>query len=182
VQGGVGRPINKSTVITKWRTDELVLRIKGDRKYFFAMLDNETRFWIAKQVADKKWFSDIRPMYREAQEVAGKKPKILITDGVANFAITNRKEWQTRYKDNTTQHIRDINFNGIHNNNYDLLKAYPLFYSSVLIKRLAANYSRIYLTSLIRPYEARSLSKMTRIPYSLTLLSRETAPRRLCSS
>ena len=31
----------------KWHADEVWLKVKGDRKYLFAMMDNETRFWIA---------------------------------------------------------------------------------------------------------------------------------------
>jgi transposase-like protein len=37
-----------------WRTDELYLKVKGDKKYLFALMDDETRFWIAQQIADKK--------------------------------------------------------------------------------------------------------------------------------
>ena len=34
-----------------WRTDEIYLKIKGNRRYLFAMLDSETKFCIAKMVA-----------------------------------------------------------------------------------------------------------------------------------
>ena len=30
-----------------WRADELYVKIKGDMKYLFALMDDETRFWIA---------------------------------------------------------------------------------------------------------------------------------------
>ena len=42
---------------------------------------------------------------------------LLITDGAANFAEANKKEYQTRYANDTTNHIRDIRFDGsVHNN------------------------------------------------------------------
>ncbi len=31
----------------KWHADEVWLKVSGDRKYLFAMMDSETRFWIA---------------------------------------------------------------------------------------------------------------------------------------
>ena len=31
-------------VSEKWRTDELFLKIKGDRKYLYAMMDDQTRY------------------------------------------------------------------------------------------------------------------------------------------
>jgi transposase-like protein len=58
-------------VSDKWRTDELYLKIKGDRKYIYAMMDDETRFWIAKQVSDSKYTEDVRPLFRKSIEVAG---------------------------------------------------------------------------------------------------------------
>jgi transposase-like protein len=106
-----------SQVSDKWRADELYLKVRGNTKYLFAMMDDETRFWIAEQVADNKAISDVRPLFRQARQIAGKKPKVLITDGAYNFATANRMEWRTMYKGDRVRHIRDIRFGGeIHNN------------------------------------------------------------------
>jgi transposase-like protein len=59
-----------------WRTDELYLKVKGDKKYLFALMDDETRFWIAQQVADRKNTSDVQPLFKEGKEVAKKKPNV----------------------------------------------------------------------------------------------------------
>ncbi|HEV2119435.1 MAG TPA: DDE-type integrase/transposase/recombinase [Candidatus Bathyarchaeia archaeon] len=100
-----------------WRTDEIFLKVKGDMKYLFAMMDDDTRFWIAQQVSDHKAVSDVRPMFRDAMEKAGKKPRVLISDGAWNYVEANTKEYWTRYADDRTQHIRDIRFGGeVHNN------------------------------------------------------------------
>jgi transposase-like protein len=46
----------KPNVGDAWRTDELFLKVKGDMKYLYALMDDdETRFWIAQQVADTKY-------------------------------------------------------------------------------------------------------------------------------
>jgi transposase-like protein len=109
-------------VSDKWRADELILKVKGNMKYLFAMMDDETRFWIAQQVADKKGVSDVRPLFREAKEIAGKKPKFLITDGAWNFKEANIKEYWTRYGNDRTEHVRDVRFHGEpHNNKMDRL-------------------------------------------------------------
>jgi putative transposase len=62
-----------------WRTDEIHLKVRGNMKYLFAMLDDQTRFWIAEKITDNKGTSDVRPMFRDAER-AGKKPKFLISD------------------------------------------------------------------------------------------------------
>jgi len=105
-----------------WRTDEVYLKVKGNMKYLFAMMDDETRFWIAQQVSSNKGTSDVRPMFREAQNIAGKKPKTLISDGAGNFLIATRKELWTRYANDRTEHVRDIRLGGrVHNNKMERL-------------------------------------------------------------
>jgi transposase-like protein len=37
-----------------WRADELYIKVSGNMKYLFAMMDDETRFWIAQEVAESK--------------------------------------------------------------------------------------------------------------------------------
>ena len=41
-----------------WRADEIYIDIRGNRKYLFALMDDETRFWIAQQVLDRKEGAD----------------------------------------------------------------------------------------------------------------------------
>ena len=46
----------------KWHADEVWLKIRGYRKYFFAMMDNDTRLWMALEVADSKFRHDARSL------------------------------------------------------------------------------------------------------------------------
>jgi transposase-like protein len=105
-----------------WRTDEMYVKVKGNPKWLFAMMDDETRFWIAQQVCEKKWYSDVRPMFRDAEAKAGKRPKVLISDGAHNFETASRKEWGSLRKDRNVIHVRDIRFGGeVHNNKMERL-------------------------------------------------------------
>lgn len=49
-------------VADAWRADELYLKVKGNPKYLYALMDDQTRFWIAQQVSDNKYTSNIRPL------------------------------------------------------------------------------------------------------------------------
>jgi transposase-like protein len=102
-------------VSNTWRTDELFLKVKGDTKYLYAIMDDQTRFIISQQVADSKYTQDVRPLFREAKEVAGKKPMTLISDGARNFHQAYVKEYRNLERD--TKHIRHIHLEGDHNNN-----------------------------------------------------------------
>jgi transposase-like protein len=100
-----------------WRTDEMFVKIKGNMRFLFGMMDDETRFRIAQLVAERKGSSDVRPMFREAEQRAGKRPKVLISDGANNFKMANRKEWYSRYPERCTTHVADVRLSGqVHNN------------------------------------------------------------------
>ncbi len=102
----------------KWRTDEIYLMIRGERRYLFAMLDSETRYWLAKMVAEHKGNDDVAPMFKGAKRLAKKVPETLISDKAANF----HHAWKEQYKAKNflhkeTEHINEVAFDGIHHNN-----------------------------------------------------------------
>jgi transposase-like protein len=100
-----------------WRADELFLKVKGNMKYLYALMDDQTRFWIAQEVADTKFTADLRPLFQQGKQIAEKNPKTLITDGAPNFHEAYEKEFYTNRLETRTEHIRDIRMNGeVHNN------------------------------------------------------------------
>jgi putative transposase len=99
-----------------WRTDEIYLKVGGNLKYLYAIMDDETRFWIAQQVAHTKYTEDVRPLFKEAREFAGKKPMTLISDGAHNFEEACRREYYTMAMPKT-KHVRHIHISGDKNNN-----------------------------------------------------------------
>jgi len=100
-----------------WATDELFLKVKGNMKYLYAMMDEQTRFWIAQEVADTKYTADVRPLFQLAKVIAGKQPKTLVSDGAANFHEAYNKEFRTMKLETRTEHIRHIRLAGDWNNN-----------------------------------------------------------------
>jgi transposase-like protein len=107
----------KPQVSDTWRADELYIKIKGNMKYLFAMMDDETRFWIAQEVADTKDKHDARHLFQMAKERTGKKPSVLITDGLRSYRDAWLKEFRTVKQVDNTVHIRNITLAGKHNNN-----------------------------------------------------------------
>jgi transposase-like protein len=99
-----------------WRADELYIKIKGDMKYLFALMDDETRFWIAQEVAETKYKHDARALFELGKKLAGKKPMMIITDGLPIYHDAYKKEFWTQ-KSPRTEHIRHIAIRGDKNNN-----------------------------------------------------------------
>lgn len=95
-----------------WRADEVYVKVKGDIKYLFAMMDDETRFLIAQEVAETKEKHDARMLFYRAKRLMEKEPKILITDGLPSYAVAAEQALPE------TKHIRKITLDGkVHNNN-----------------------------------------------------------------
>jgi transposase-like protein len=102
----------KPNVSDTWRADELYLKVKGNMKYLFSMMDDETRFWIAQEVAETKEKHDARQLFITARRLMGKQPKTLITDGLQSYSVASSTIFPN------AQHIRKITLAGkAHNNN-----------------------------------------------------------------
>jgi transposase-like protein len=100
-----------------WRADELFLKVHGDMKYLYALMDDETRFWIAQQVSNSKYTADITPLFREGKKIAEKAPNTLITDGAFNFNSAYRRAFWREEKALMIQHVRHVRMSGDNNNN-----------------------------------------------------------------
>ena len=85
-------------------------------KYLFAIMDDETRYWIAQEVAESKYKHDARKLFKMAKRVTGKKPETLITDGLYAYHRAYLKEFWTQ-RNPRTKHIRHIKIRGDKNNN-----------------------------------------------------------------
>jgi len=99
-----------------WRADELYVKIKGDMKYLFALMDDETRFWIAQEVAESKYKHDARKLFELGKKATGKKPMTIITDGLPAYHDAYKKEFRT-LKYPRTEHVNAIKLSGNMNNN-----------------------------------------------------------------
>lgn len=95
-----------------FRADEVYVKVKGDMKYLFAMMDDETRFWIAQEIGDTKDKHDARQLFIQARRIAKKQPQTIITDGLTTYAVAAKQIFPQAV------HTRKITFNGkVHNNN-----------------------------------------------------------------
>lgn len=88
-----------------WRADEIYVKIKGNMKYIFALMDDETRYWIAQEVAGTKYKHDAAKLFRDGKEIAGKRPSVLITDGLPAYRNAFNREFYT----NTIPQSKHIN-------------------------------------------------------------------------
>ena len=76
-----------------WRADELYIKIRGEQKYLFAIIDDETRSVIAQNVLNKKEGTNARYLFQMASKITRRKPHTLVTDGLGSYHVAYLKEW-----------------------------------------------------------------------------------------
>jgi transposase-like protein len=99
-----------------WRADEVYVKIKGDKRYMFALMDDETRFWIAQEVADSKFKHDARNLLKMAKDSMQMTPRVFVTDGLQVYNDAFKKEYGA-VKKGSPIHVRHISLKGDKNNN-----------------------------------------------------------------
>lgn len=100
-----------------WRADEVYVKIQGDMKYLFALMDSETRYWIAKEVADSKYSHDAQNLFRMGKESTRHHPKVIITDGLPAYHEAYKKELMMKDRKKHATHFRHIHMQNDMNNN-----------------------------------------------------------------
>jgi transposase-like protein len=99
-----------------WRADELWVKVKGDMKYLFALMDDGSRYLIAQEVAETKFKHDARSLFHAGKELMGKRPLTMITDGLPAYQDAFNKEFRTMAAPRS-KHISAIKLSGNMNNN-----------------------------------------------------------------
>lgn len=100
----------------RWDADEVWLKVGGDARYLFALMDHQTRFILAQEVAGSKHNHDARSLLKNAREAAGKRPKEFVTDGLHAYNEAYKKEFWIPQK-TRTKHIKDVHARDKFDNN-----------------------------------------------------------------
>ena len=95
-----------------FRADEVWVKIAGERKFLFASIDDDTRYWLASDIADTKFQHNANHLLELTKRQAGKIPRNFITDGLPAYMKASKKVFGKK-----TNHIRHIHLKGDMNNN-----------------------------------------------------------------
>ena len=71
-----------------WRADELYVKVKGNPEYLFALMDDQTHFWIAQQTLNTPQTSNL---YSRMQKKLQEKDQIHHTHDATNFHEAYKK-------------------------------------------------------------------------------------------
>ena len=86
--------------------------MSGRKKYLFASIDDNTRYWLAYDLADTKFQHNADYLLELIKSAIGKSPKHFTTDGLPAYAKSSKRVFG---KD--TQHHSHIHLHKDRNNN-----------------------------------------------------------------
>ena len=91
-----------------FRADEVWVKINGKQCYLFASMDDDTRYWLASDIADNKFQHNADNLLKLTKKQAGNKsPRNFITDGLPAYMKSSKKVFGKK-----TNHVRHIHIAG----------------------------------------------------------------------
>jgi putative transposase len=68
-----------------WHSDEMKIKIKGEWRWLWNMMDKKTRFQLASEITVRREIADAQKAFQQAKKIGKKKPKLIITDGLQAY-------------------------------------------------------------------------------------------------
>jgi putative transposase len=89
-----------------WHTDEMKVKIGGEWRWLWNVMDERTRFQLVSVITKTREVGDARKAFRKSKEVGGKKPMLMVTDGLASY----RKAFNSEFYDHhqNSKHVADV--------------------------------------------------------------------------
>lgn len=72
----------KPEVGDEWIADETMINVGNKKVWFWDIIDTETRYLLASRISEARTTADAEALMRKAAKVAGKNPKVILTDGL----------------------------------------------------------------------------------------------------
>ena len=89
-----------------WHGDEMKVKVKGEWKWLWNMMDEKTRFQLVSMITETREAQDAKRTFRKSKEVANKKPRLVVTDGLPGYHSAFNSEFYDQHK--SVQHIANV--------------------------------------------------------------------------
>ena len=92
---------------TTWHADETYIKIKGVGYWLWIVRCRETGQVLSWRITKGRFFKDAKNLMRDALNVAGIRPKLIITDGLYQYAAAIKKVMGWHWREYRKRHIVD---------------------------------------------------------------------------
>lgn len=104
----------KPEVSEQWHIDEMKIQAGGKWRWLWNMMDEQTKFLIARQVTTKARQRETRQFFKAGKEQAQKEPTFMITDGRHSYKRSLGKEMPS------TSHVKLVSITDKRTNNNNI--------------------------------------------------------------
>ena len=129
------------------RADEVWLKVAGDKKYLFASIDDQTRYFLAYDMADTKFQHNADRLLELTKNAIGKSPKHFTTDGLPAYRKSSKRVFGKETEHHSHIHLRkdrnnnkmerfngtfrdrELAFRGLKKSDTALIGGYQAFYN-----------------------------------------------------
>ncbi|MGB8779683.1 MAG: IS6 family transposase [Candidatus Bathyarchaeia archaeon] len=100
-----------------YHVDETVIKCKGVQKWFWEIIDDQTKFLVAGHLSGSRTAEDAITLFEKSIRVAKKKPTSIYCDGLPSYVDGYNKVFRTMRKDTRPELIRKVGIRAVHNQN-----------------------------------------------------------------
>jgi putative transposase len=100
-----------------YHVDETAIKCKGFQKWFWEIIDDQTKFLVAGHLSGSRTAEDAIALFEKSMKVAKKKPTSIYCDGLPAYVDGYNKVFYTMRKDTRPELIRRVGIRTVHNQN-----------------------------------------------------------------
>lgn len=107
----------KPQLLGIWKVDETAIKCKGVQKWFWEIIDEQTKFLVAGHLSSTRPKEEAIALFEKAMKVAKKKPFSIYVDGLPAYGKAYNKVFRTLRKDTRPELIRRVGLRAVNSNN-----------------------------------------------------------------
>ena len=100
-----------------YHVDETAIKCKGVQKWFWEIIDEQTKFLVAGHLSDSRTTEDAIALFEKSVHVAKRNPTSIYCDGLPAYVDGYNKVFRTMKKEGRPELIRSVGIRNIHNQN-----------------------------------------------------------------
>jgi putative transposase len=89
-----------------WHADEMKIKVKGEWKWLWNMMDEKTRFQLVSMIAETREGEDAKKTFRQSKEATSKRPNLVVTDGLPGYKGAFNSEFYDHHQN--VKHAADV--------------------------------------------------------------------------
>ena len=100
-----------------WKVDETAIKCKGVQKWFWEIIDEQTKFLVASHLSGVRTTEDVIALFEKSMKIAKKKPISVYVDGLPAYPKGFNKVFWTMRKDTRPELIKKVGLRAVNSNN-----------------------------------------------------------------